>query len=116
MHTPSRVAAFLFAVFLAFAAHAADGKLGFTVDAKFDRKLLDADIKQIVVTQVAAASPAERAGMRVGDVLDKLDGQPLVGSSARRFFGTLGKIKPGDTVALVVLRAGKPVPLTLVAE
>lgn len=111
-----RLIAVLLAALLAFPAHAAQGKLGFTVDAKFDRKMLDADIKQVVVTVVAPASPAARAGLQVGDVVQQLDGRPLVGSSARKFFGDMGKVKPGDRVALVVLRAGKPVALVLVAE
>lgn len=111
-----RLTAFFLALLLAMSAHAAQGKLGFTVDAKFDRKVLDADIKEVVVTHVAPASAAERAGMKTGDVLQQLNGKPLVGSSARRFFDTMGKVKPGDKVALVVLRAGKPVALVLVAE
>ncbi|MBD9480569.1 PDZ domain-containing protein [Pseudoxanthomonas sp. PXM02] len=111
-----RLTAFLLATLLVFSAHAAQGKLGFTVDAKFDRKLLDADIKQVVVKSVAPASAAERAGMKAGDVLQQLNGTPLVGSSARKFFAAMGKVKPGDKVALVVLRAGKPIALTLVAE
>ena len=116
MRLTIRFAAVLFATMLAFAAHAKQGKLGFTVDAKFDRKLLDADIRQVVVTHVAPASAAERAGMKAGDVLQQLDGKPLVGSSARAFFSAMGKVKPGDTVTVVVLRAGKPVALTLVAQ
>lgn len=116
MHFTNRIAILLLASLLALAAHAAQGKLGFTVDAKFDRKLLDADIKQVVVTQVAPASPAARAGMQVGDELDRLNGKPLKGSSARKFFGTLGEVEPGEKIILVVLRAGKSVPLTLVAE
>lgn len=117
-HTASglRIVILILATLLAFSAHAAQGKLGFTVDAKFDRKVLDADIKQVVVTQVAPASPAQRAGLQVGDVLEQLNGKPLVGSSARKFFGTMGDIEPGDKVALVVRRAGKPVALVLVAE
>ena len=55
--------AFLLATLLAFSALAAQGKLGFTVDAKFDRKVPEADIKQVVVKSVAPAFAAERAGM-----------------------------------------------------
>lgn len=111
-----RIAAALLALLLAFSAHAAPGKLGFTVDAKFDRKGLDADIKQVVVKSVAPASPAERAGTKAGDVLQQLNGTVLVGSSARRFFATMGRVQPGDKIALVVLRDGKAVALNLVAE
>jgi S1-C subfamily serine protease len=91
-----RIVILVLATLLSFSAHAAQGKLGFTVDAKFDRKVLDTDIKQVVVRQVAPASPAQRAGLQVGDVLEQLNGKPFVGSSAREFFGTMGDIKPGD--------------------
>lgn len=111
-----RIVAILLFGSMSLSAHAAQGKLGFTVDAKFDRKMLDADIKHVEVTVVAPASPASRAGLQVGDVVQQLNGKPLVGSSARKFFGDMGKVKPGDKVALVVLRAGKPVALVLVAE
>lgn len=117
MNATPRIAVFLLAAFFfSLAAHAAQGRLGFTVDFSADRKLLDADLKRIVVTRVAPASPAERAGMQAGDVLDQFNGKPLAGSSARKFFDAVGRIKPGDKVALVVLRGDKPVPLTLVAE
>ncbi|HEY1034080.1 MAG TPA: hypothetical protein VGE09_03760 [Pseudoxanthomonas sp.] len=65
----SRIVVLVLATLLTFSAHAAQGKLGFTVDAKFDRKVLEADIKQVVVTQVAPGSPAQRAGKPVALVL-----------------------------------------------
>ncbi|WP_158497813.1 PDZ domain-containing protein [Pseudoxanthomonas suwonensis] len=68
------------------------------------------------MTDVASASPAERAGMRVGDVVERLNGEPVAGSSGRKFFAAMGKVKPGDRLDLVVLRGEEPVPLTLVAE
>jgi len=111
-----RLVILLLACVLAFQAHARTGRLGFTIDFSADRTALDARLKQVVVTAVAKDSPAERAGLRAGDVLDGLGGQPLAGSSARQFFGQMGKVKPGDRVVLVVLRAGKPLSLTLVAE
>lgn len=116
MRALPRIAAFLLVLLLAAPAHAGGGKLGFTVDFTADRTMLDAKLKEVRVTDVAPASPAERAGMKKGDVLDRLDGQPLAGSSARKFFDAMGRIEPGQKVVLVVLREGKPVPLTLVAQ
>ena len=116
MKTLPRIASFLCVLLLATAAHAGGGTLGFTVDFSADRTLLDAKLKQVRVTDVAPASPAERAGMKKGDLLDRLDGRPLAGSSARRFFDAMGRIEPGQKVVLVVLRDGKPVTLTLVAR
>lgn len=111
-----RIFAILLVLLLAGPVHARGGKLGFTVDFSADRTMLDATLKQVVVTGVAPASPAERAGMKTGDVLDRLDGKPLAGSSARWFFDAMGKVDPGQKVVLVVLRDGRPVVLTLRAE
>lgn len=65
------------------------------------------------VRAIAPGSPAERAGMRVGDVWTSINGRPLVG--AVRFDELLN---PGTTVALRVVRAGRAVelPVVTVAE
>lgn len=67
------------------------------------------------MTEVAPASAAARAGMKPGDVLDRFDGRPVAGSAAREFFEAM-KVEAGEKRVLVVLRDGKPVSLTLVAQ
>jgi membrane-associated protease RseP (regulator of RpoE activity) len=59
----------------------------------------------VLVGQVASDSPAERAGVRVGDVLTHVDGEE-VGSA----FGVLRKVRPlteGQVVGLEVVRDGR---------
>lgn len=106
----------LIACLCASLAQARDGRLGFTVDLTADRTLLDAKLKRLVVTNVAPASPAENAGLKVGDVLEQLNGEPVAGSSGRKFFSTMGKVKPGNKVVLTVRREDKSLRLTLIAE
>ena len=61
------------------------------------------------VEQVVSGSPAEAAGLKVGDVLAKFDGAPF--TDANKLGDTLSAKKPGDVVALTLRRDGKDVEL-----
>jgi serine protease Do len=61
------------------------------------------------VTEVTEDSPAAKAGFKADDVISKFDGQKLEDSDELR--GLLSKKKPGDEVAVEVLRGGEAVPL-----
>ena len=67
----------------------------------------------LLVTGVQTGSPAATAGLRAGDVITELAGDPAR-SAEQLVLATLGK-QPGDTVSLVYLRDGKSstVELTL---
>lgn len=58
---------------------------------------------------VAPKSPADRAGLKIGDVITAVDGQPIDGS----FFSLLQRYHPGDQVTLTVQRLGDTKKLTL---
>ncbi len=61
--------------------------------------------KGVVVTVVVPSSPAEVAGVQVGDLLDSLDGKPV--RNAVSFQEAISKKrKPGETVTLQISRAG----------
>ena len=68
-----------------------------------------------VVTQVESGSPAAKAGLKVGDVITELDGQPV--SDAGTLQMEVGQKQPGTTIKLGVMRDGKSVnvPVTLEA-
>lgn len=54
--------------------------------------------------QVADGSPADRAGLRAGDVLVEIDGVPLVSPEGGRAFGA---VRPGQSVRWTYLRGGQ---------
>ncbi len=61
------------------------------------------------VTRVVPGSAAEAAGIRDGDVLVALDGEPITG--LRDLSANLGRHAPGDRVTVTVLRAGERLDL-----
>ena len=68
-----------------------------------------------VVTQVEPTSPGAKAGLKTGDVITRLDGQPV--SDAGELQVQVGQKRPGTTIKLEVMREGKivNVPVTLEA-
>ncbi len=73
------------------------------------------DGNDLTVVDVFDNSPAARAGLRAGDVLERIDGVPLEPLSLREAVRKLrGAV--GSTVALQVRRPGTATPLDLVAK
>ena len=66
-----------------------------------------------LVSDVSANSPAERAGLKAGDIVTKVDGQAIADSRALQLM--IGEMKPGQTVHLSVMRDGaeRDYPVTL---
>lgn len=72
------------------------------------------DKKGVLLAGVRAGSPAERAGMRRGDVMIRIG--PHAVSSVEDFMYVLSSVKPGETAPIVVRREGKEVTLTATFE
>ena len=66
-----------------------------------------------VVSQVEPDSPGAKAGLKTGDVINQLDGQPV--SDASQLQLEVGQKKPGTTIKLGVIRNGstETIPVTL---
>jgi serine protease Do len=66
-----------------------------------------------LVTQVEANSPGSKAGLKTGDVITGIDGQPVTDSGELQVH--VGQKQPGTTVELEIMREGKSmkVPVTL---
>jgi serine protease Do len=63
-----------------------------------------------LVAGVEKGSPADKAGLKPGDVVRSVNGQPVVASGDLP--AVLGMANPGDKVQLEVLRQGKKMDLT----
>jgi len=75
---------------------------------------LPADTRGALINRVRADSPAQRAGLRRGDVVTRIDGQPV--DSARSFFERLEIATAGQELELTVLREGRARPMPVRAE
>ena len=62
-----------------------------------------------LVAQITEGSPAEKAGIRVGDIIVEYNGKKVVSSSSLP--PMVGRTPVGSTVPVVVLRGGKPVTI-----
>ena len=58
-----------------------------------------------LVRIVGAGTPAAKAGLKPGDVINKIDGDAVLGS--RDFADLLERHNPGDTISLTIERDGK---------
>lgn len=65
----------------------------------------------VLVSQVFDGGPADRAGVKVGDIILELDGRRM--TSGRQLTGTVAGLPPGKQVELKLNREGKTVALKL---
>jgi Do/DeqQ family serine protease len=65
-----------------------------------------------LVSQVVGGSPADKAGIRSGDVITSVNGQPVKSNSELR--NAIGLLRVGDRVEVGLMRDGKPVRVTAV--
>jgi len=70
--------------------------------------------KGLIVNRVLPNTPAERSGIKVGDILNKLDERDILGQS--EFLAILRKYYAGDTIKITLLRNGKPKVVNLVMQ
>lgn len=66
-----------------------------------------------IVQEVIAGSPAQDAGVAVGDIITTVDGTPV--DANHRLADIVGSYQPGDRIRITVLRAGaiKGIAVTL---
>ena len=75
---------------------------------------LDLDVSEgAVVSEVVEGAPADEAGIRSGDVITALDGEPIRTSSELR--NAVGLTEPGTRIELTIIRDGRTrnLPVTI---
>ena len=72
----------------------------------------------VPIRGVSPGGPADEAGLKSGDVITRLNGQPLAGEDGGtdRLMELMRDVEPGDEVSLAYLREGREEEVTLVAE
>ncbi len=70
--------------------------------------------KGVVVARVEEDSPADKAGMKVSDVIVEVNGREVLSSAQVR--NEIGLLRIGDQVKVSILRNGKPRTLTATVE
>jgi putative serine protease PepD len=91
-------------------------------DGKATYPVIGADVKDpedyvgVVLTNVAARGPADKAGLRKGDVVLSLDGKPV--NAIEQLIVAVREHRPGDVVTLVFKRgaAKKDAQVTLIGR
>ena len=66
----------------------------------------------VVVTEVTPNSPAEKAGVQTGDIIESVNNQPV--SDAVQITNIVGLLRVGDTVTVKLNRAGKQIDIPVV--
>ncbi len=61
------------------------------------------DTQGVLIAEVVRGSPADKAGIKAGDILVSIDGKPLADSNA--MLETISALQPGKTAALMLLRS-----------
>jgi serine protease DegQ len=69
-----------------------------------------AGVHGAVVSQVLEGSTAETAGIKTGDVITSVNGQPIKGAAELK--NTIGLLRAGEQVEINLLRDGKPRKVT----
>jgi serine protease Do len=70
-------------------------------------------VKGALISDVLKGSPAEKAGIKRGDIIIGIDGEPVQNTAAMRF--QVSEVMPGTTVKVKVLRDGKEKVIPVVA-
>jgi serine protease Do len=96
------------------AGHVITPHLGFytqEIDSKLAAALKLGSTQGVLVTDVAAGLPADKAGLKRGDIVMLVNGNSCANPGELKT--RLYEVKPGDSLMLTVLRKGKPLGLRI---
>lgn len=85
------------------------GWLGVSVDPVGMTTPAGHTLQGLAVVSVAPASPAQKAGVRVGDIFTHINGEPV--QDGKLTMHRIALLKPGDTVAIAIQRGQQNIEL-----
>jgi len=88
-------------LWLAPATAAERGRLGFTVYVEVDGNYVTPILKSVRVQEIEPGSPAELGGLKVEDLILRVQGKPLTGANAREV-AAMVQVPPGERLRLLV--------------
>lgn len=88
------------------------GWLGVQVEPRFLQRDDAADGQSLVVTGVADGGPADKAGLRTGDVITHFNQEPV--EDVRRTMYDIAMLRPGDRLLITATRNGQTLDLRAV--
>jgi S1-C subfamily serine protease len=90
------------------------GVKGDTVTGDIASSLGMARPQGVLVSDIYPGGPADKAGVKTGDVIVSLNNQPLNDAAALNY--QINLLSPGDSVSAQLLRGGKSITVSLKAE
>lgn len=84
------------------------------IDDQFAKDKGFSDLRGIYVDDVVEGGPAEAAGVKSGDVIIRIDQQPVNGKA--ELMELIGQKNPGDKVNMVISRSGKEFDMALTMQ
>ncbi len=75
---------------------------------------IDESVKGVVITATAQGGPADKAGIKAGDVVTSVDGTEMRSSDKLRRY--VANLRPGTTSRFTVVRNGETKQINVVIE
>jgi S1-C subfamily serine protease len=82
------------------AAATEDGYIGVQIKA-------NEDVEGLLIVETVKDAPADKAGLKMGDLITKVDGSPIKSADLQTFVLAVRGTKPGDDIKLTIVRGGK---------
>jgi S1-C subfamily serine protease len=92
--------------------------VGITIEQGY--QLFDRDIQGFLINEVSQNSAADKAGMKVNDVITAINGKKLIFNNpsdieeASSIIANISELSPGEVITLEIFRAGKEIQLTAI--
>ena len=109
--TPSTLAAAVLDDIVKY-GHVIRGWLGVSVEVLLSEQQAGGPVQQLIVTDLAPEGPAQRAGIKLNDIIVAMDGEPVVDGRAAML--QIAQLRPGHLLRVNLDREGVPIELEAV--